>query len=336
MKRLNLSFLVLLCSFIFFFIIFVFVIKINSAYNKLDLETEKFQKLNEEIQSYLEYIKSIDENYKIAVYIKDLSKDFVIKINSDKLIPSASVVKVPIMAAVYYLVDKGELSLNDSLVYKKKHRCGGAGIIKRYSYGKRFKVRELVELMITISDNVATHMLMEKIGIERLNKIFKDLGLKNTDVKRYVMDLYSRNKGLENYTTAEDIGILLEKIYKGELISKEVSSNMLSLLMKQKISDRIPKKLPEEVNVAHKTGLMRNVCHDVGIVFTKNGDFVICVLTENMRSKFAKDIIAEISYKTYSLYGEVGNKDIEITNLESEVGIDESTNNSSWVDSGGN
>ncbi len=334
MKRNNLSILIFGCFFILLFIIFI--LKINSANNKSKIEINKLEKLNKDIQSYLEDLKYFNENSKVAVYIKDLSTDYVIKINSDELIPSASVVKVPLMAAVYYLAYRGEISLEDILVYKKRHHCGGAGVIKRYSYGKKFKIKELLELMITISDNVATHMLMDKIGIERLNKIFKDLDLKNTNVKRYVMDLYSRNKGIENYTTAEDIGMLLEKIYKGELISKQASSEMLLLLMKQRICDRIPKKLPKEVTVAHKTGLMRNVCHDVGIVFSRNGDFIICVLTENIISKFAKNIIAEISYKTYSLYDEVENKDIEITNSEGEVGIDESTDSSSWIDSGGN
>lgn len=331
-KRSKLSFLLFICNFVFFLIIVIFVLKINSAYDKFDLEINKLKQLNEEIQSYLGNLQTINNNSKVSVYIKDIATDYTIKINSEELFPAASVVKIPIMVAVYYLVDKSELSLDEILVYKKRHRCSGAGIIKNYPYGKKFKIRELVELMITISDNIATHMLMERVGIERLNKIFEELGLKNTNVKRYVMDLYAREKGLENYTTAEDIGLLLEKIYKGKLISQEASTEMLLLLMKQKICDRIPKKLPKEVIVAHKTGLMRNVCHDVGIVYTKNGNFIICILTENIKTKLAKNIIAEISYKTYCLY------DIENKNridVESEV-VDESSDNVVGIDSGGN
>ncbi|MCX7956612.1 MAG: class A beta-lactamase-related serine hydrolase, partial [Endomicrobia bacterium] len=151
---------------------------------------------------------------------------------------------------------------------------------------------------------------------------------------RYVMDLVSRDKGIENYTTAEDIGMLLEKIYKKELISREYSTEMLLLLMKQKISDRIPKKLPKEVVVAHKTGLMRNVCHDTGIIYTKNGDFIICVLIENINCKLAKDIISEIAYKTYSLYDE--NASYTNTSLEKINGaVDDVSNITAGYDTGG-
>ncbi|MCS7231096.1 MAG: serine hydrolase [Elusimicrobiota bacterium] len=333
-RQLNKSYFILsLINLILFLLVGIFVYKINSSYEKFVLEIERLETLKKELIDYISKIK--DNNCKISIYIKDLSTQHIIDINSKEPIPAASIIKIPIMTAVYYLVDKGEISLDDLLTYKKKHRCGGAGIIKNYHYGKKYKVKELIDLMISISDNVATHMLIDYVGMERLNLIFKRLGLKNTNINRYVMDLVSRDKGIENYTTAEDIGMLLEKIYKKELISREYSTEMLLLLMRQKITDRIPKKLPKEVVVAHKTGLMRNVCHDTGIVYTKNGDFIICVLIENINCKLAKDIISEIAYKTYSLY----DKDISYTKTFSEkingaIYGDSSIN--TGVDTGGN
>ncbi|MEN3013335.1 MAG: serine hydrolase [Endomicrobiia bacterium] len=318
-------------NFILLLLVSIFVLRINSYYEKFILEINKLEELKKEL---MEYIKTynLSDNQKISLYIKDLSTDYTIRINSEELIPSASLVKIPIMAAVYYLTEKGKIFLDNELIYQRKHLCGGSGIIKNYKFGKKFKIRELVELMITISDNIATHMLIEYIGIKNLNEIFKELGLKNTNISRYVMDLRARDKGIENYTTAEDIGLLLEKIYKKELVSKNSSNEMLLFLMKQKISDRIPKKLPREVAVAHKTGLMRNVCHDAGIVYTRNGDFIICILTKNLDSNLAKEIIAEVAYKTYSLYDNMFDKFKSSTSNDYAT----STNNDFGDDTGDN
>jgi beta-lactamase class A len=311
-----------------FLIVFVFVTRINSIYNKYELKVEEFKKLEQSLQ---EYVNSLTQNNsEISLYIKDLSTEYEIKINSDKEIPSASLVKIPIMAAVYELAEKGDLSLNEKLTYKKKYRCGGSGIIKRSRYGTKFTIRELVELMITLSDNVATHMLIDRIGIKNLNKIFKELGLKNTNIDRFVMDLQARDKGIENYTTAEDIGLLLEKIYRGKLVSKEASVEMLLIMLKQRISDRIPKKLPTQVAVAHKTGLMKDVCHDAGIVYTNNGDFIICVLTHNIKPQVAKEIIADAAYMTYCMY------DKNYVEEKGEKVVDDTTNTDLGDDTGGN
>ena len=133
-------------------------------------------------------------------------------------------------------------------------------------------------------------------------QIKRDFGLKITNMDRSIMDLRARRKGIENYTTAREMGELLDKIYTGELVSKRASGEMLAILRNQQIADRIPKYLPKELVIAHKTGLMRNSCHDAGIVFTQNGDFIVVVLTEKIRAKTAKKLIAGIAYKAYSVY----------------------------------
>lgn len=335
MKRRNnkIYYLLSLINLSLFLIVGIFVYKINSYYEKFILNIERLEQLKDEIQRYLSALQNSEG--KISIYIKDLSTNYAIKINSEVQMPSASILKIPIMAAVYYLAEKGKLSLNEVLTYKKKHMCGGSGIIKNYRYGKKFTIKQLVELMITVSDNIATHMLIERVGIKNLQEIFLDLGLKHTTIERYIMDLKARDRGVENYTTAEDIGELLEKIYKKELISSEVSMEMLLILMKQKISDRIPKKLPREIVVAHKTGLMKNVCHDAGIVYTKNGDFIICVFTENINTSLAKNIISDVAYMSYCLYENI-DSDLKPTVIEGVDTSNEFKDNNIGDDTGGN
>ncbi len=296
-RRVVLSFFLL----IFFTVIVFLASKIYSSFVEKKGRKEQFGLIKELLMNYISHNK--DEKTKIAVYIKDLATEEVVKINENIKIPAASLVKIPLMAAVYYLAEKNELSLDELLTYKKHHHSGGSGKIKHLRYGTKFTLRELVKLMITCSDNIATNMITERIGLHRINSIFKNqLGLKFTNMDRYVMDLRLRDKGVENYTTAEEIALLLEKIYRGELISKKASTEMLNILMNQNISDRIPKYLPQETVVAHKTGLMKNICHDAGIVFTNKGDFIVVVLTEQMDTKLAKNFIATVAYKTYCVY----------------------------------
>ena len=121
------------------------------------------------------------------------------------------------------------------------------------------------------------------------------------------MDFEERKEGVENYTTAEDMAYLLEGLYKNKILNKDYSLKCLELLKDQKINDRIPRKLPKGgAFVAHKTGLERHICHDVGIVYTSRGDFIICVLVkhEDRYAKSAKKLIAEIALLTYNYYGD--------------------------------
>jgi beta-lactamase class A len=121
-----------------------------------------------------------------------------------------------------------------------------------------------------------------------------------------MMDFSDRKNGIENYTTARDISYILEKIYRGELINQKISKQCLELLQRQKMRDRIPARLPANTIVAHKTGLERGICHDAGIVFTPNGDFLICVLVKhkNKTARPAKKFIAQLAFLAYNYYTE--------------------------------
>lgn len=258
-----------------------------------------YNKLAEEVTSSIKQFPGT-----VGVYIKDLRTGATIKFNENKLLPSASLVKIPIMAAVFQAINDGNLSLDKEIVLRKKHKVGGSGKLRRYRSGRKFTVKKLVELMITESDNTATNMLTDLLGFSYINHLFQNkLNLESTNLERSIMDLKARRKGRENYTTAKEIGELLEKIYHGKIINKETSFKMLNILLRQKSKDRIPRLLPKGLPIAHKTGFMRDTCHDAGIIFTSKGDFVVCVLTDNVKSiRLAKILIGDIAYKTYQYY----------------------------------
>lgn len=264
----------------------------NIKRQKVLLETKKQEWLN--LKNNLGN-KVMSFNGTVAVVIKDLNNNWEIAFNKDKLIPSASLVKIPIMLSCFEAAQEGKISLNDAL--------------KPGSYDKLtasvFTPEELFEPMITRSDNAAANALIDYLGFDTLNDYFKKMGLKNTNISRKMLDFKERKEGVENYTNAQDMAYLLEELYRNNFLSPQVSEKCLALLGGQKINDRIPKKLPKDgVFVAHKTGLERHVCHDVGIVFTNKGDFIICVLVkhENKFAKPAKKLISDIALTTFNYY----------------------------------
>ena len=240
-------------------------------------------------------------NGEVAVVIKDLDTGLEIAFNEDKLLPSASLVKIPIMASCFYAEAEGRLKLVETIRLENADKVAGSGVLKQESPGKGYTIEKLIELMISESDNTAANMLIKRMGTDYLNDCFKRIGLKNTNLAREMMDFKSRKEGIDNYTTARDIAFIMEKMYRGKLLNALVSRKCLHILANQKVNDRIPKKLPAGTIIAHKTGLEKGVCHDAGIVYTANGNFLICVLTKHKykNARQAKGLISDISLVTY-------------------------------------
>jgi beta-lactamase class A len=258
-----------------------------------------FRDLAREIESQA---ASVDFNYSLIIKDLDLSC-FEIATEPDKSVAAASLLKLPILAAAFTAVDEGKISLDTIVKIEKKDITGGSGKLKAMQLPVELTLREVLELMISISDNTATNKVIGLLGAEYINEVFGRLGLRRTSLCRKMMDFSLRRKGVENYTCASDIALLLEKIYHKDLVSEDFSRLALSFLKKQKVSDRIPRHLPEETVIAHKTGLERGVVHDAGIVFGPKGDYVICVLLDNVRSyETGKKFIAQVSLLTYNLY----------------------------------
>lgn len=238
-----------------------------------------------------------------GIVVKDLRTKQCVRINGDRLFPSASLVKVPIMAVVFQAEKEGVLKLTDEIKLERKFKSRGGGKLWRTRSGREFQVADLVERMIDESDNTATNMLVDRLGFGYINKKFVEFGLKSTDLRRGVMDLKWRDAGIENYTTPDEMCFLLEKIYEKKLVSREASERMLEILKKQKVNDRLPRMLPDDVEIAHKTGTLRGTISDCGIIFTPEGDFVICVLTDDIKSnRMAKKFIGKIADWTYQFY----------------------------------
>jgi beta-lactamase class A len=154
--------------------------------------------------------------------------------------------------------------------------------------GKKRTLHELVYDMITVSSNLATNILIEYVGAEKVTRTMRQLGAANIQVLRGVEDGKAYQRGLNNTTTAYDLLIIYEKIATGQAVSQKASEEMIQILLDQRFKDIIPALLPLEVKVAHKTGMITGTHHDSGIVMLPDGRKYILVLL----SKHLKDMDA--------------------------------------------
>ncbi|MCB4756721.1 MAG: class A beta-lactamase-related serine hydrolase [Elusimicrobia bacterium] len=241
----------------------------------------------------------------VGIYIKDLKSGRTFEWNADVPFVSASLIKLPIMAAVFQAIKEGAFSLDTRLVLRRVHRRAGSGTLKWSGPGSRYSVSYLIYEMMTRSDNTATAILVDRLGFDYLNTCFERMGLETTRISKSGMSLADRlQPEKDNYTTAREMGFLLDRIYRRRLITDGLSDLMLEVMKGTHDRHRLAAPLPKEWKLAHKTGLLRRHCHDVGIVFTPEGDYVICVLTgQNGNYRKAKRIIASVGRQAYAYMG---------------------------------
>ena len=246
------------------------------------------------------------QNGNVAVVIKNLKINEVIKINENLVFPSASTIKLAIMTELLNQVQSGKLFLEDKIKLTENMKTGGDGILKELEQGHEFSLKEIMILMIIVSDNMATNILIDLLGMNNINAAIMNLGLTSTKLQRRMMDSQAAREGRENLITANDLAHLLELIYCGNNINREYSDLMLDVLKRQQVRGRLDLYLPEEVVIAHKTGDLDYLEHDVGIVYVPNNEYIICVLTnETKTNKDAREIIGKISKMVYEKYSDI-------------------------------
>ena len=241
---------------------------------------------------------------RVSVYLKDLRSGRTWTHNPDDLFPAASLIKVPILIATFYKIRDGGLHLDDPLVLTRLNRVGGSGSLKWRPDGTKLTLRDALTHMINESDNTATKMVLERLGIGYVQQQFPRMGLLYTGIYEEGMSIKGGRVAHENYTTAREMEMLEEKIYRGEAVDKESSALMMEILKKPKaVASRLAKGMPAGWEIAHKTGLLRQACHDSAIFLTPNGDYAVTVLTgQNASYSEAKNFITKLAHVTFENY----------------------------------
>jgi beta-lactamase class A len=251
----------------------------------------------------------------VGLYYRGLVGPDSVLIGANLRFHAASTVKVPVMIQLFRDADAGLLRLDDSLTVHVAFPSlveGQAFVVGRkddsdstlYAWeGRNRSVRDLLELMITRSSNLATNILIERVGAARAQTSARALGAWSIQVLRGVEDGLAYRAGLNNTTTARDLGVLLLAIAQGQAASRAACDSMLAILGRQEFNEGIPAGVPPGTRVAHKTGWVGEVVyHDAAIVYPAHGAaYVLTVLTGGIKEdSVAHNLVADLSRMVYA------------------------------------
>ncbi len=263
--------------------------------------------------------KSINADW--GIYLKCLETGEEIAINADKQMDTMSVIKIPLMVEALRQIEAGKFSLDDKITLKETDKRPGTGIIRSLDPGAVLTVKDALTLMIIVSDNTATDWLYDKVGgVEPVNQLAQSLGLKNTHAFSNAdawfkalraapspAQFHADGKSPFGLSSPRDMGRLLERIERGQAVSKKSSDLMLQMLRGQVYSSRLPKYVTAAgFRVPHKTGdFLPYIANDVGILESPNRNIVISVFTAHHygTGAYLEDAIARIAEQVADYFG---------------------------------
>ncbi len=230
----------------------------------------------------------------LAIGYKNLETSVTYYYNENHIFPGASIVKVPILLEYIRQKESHMLDPNTLVEVTDKDIVGGAGILFELHRGIQVTLQDLAHLMIVISDNTASNMLLDVVGMDEVNAFSRSVGLSDTVIGRKFM-IDPKAKFSKNFTSVRDMVKLLSKLYHKEILSPEGCQEAIDIMSRQQYKEKIPLLLPKKMKIANKTGEITGVRHDVAIVFYDT-PYVLCFLTEELPDVVKADrLIAELS-----------------------------------------
>ena len=269
------------------------------------------------VEKGLQDIKKEIESYDgvAGVYVRDIEGGYGYGVRPDEEFFSASVIKVPIMVAVFRKIDEGKLSLSDTFPTEESDWAAGAGWMQWEDPGQPYAVYDYLLMMMTQSDNVATNALVRKVGGRKyVNEVARSMGAEDTKLFQKVTSERGAVPKLDNRTTTRDMAVMLDKIADGKAASSESCKAMVDIMAQNYLESWLVDSLPEDVDVdiANKGGWLYKVYDEVGIVFHENRPYAVAILSKYGPGdpREAKPTLKGISRKTWEIQeGEEKNKD---------------------------
>lgn len=222
----------------------------------------------------------------------------MLALRKDERVVSASTIKVAIMLSVLDAVQKGELTLQQELFISDEYILDDSSV---FEYGAQpMTIDALIKWMIILSDNTATNALIRLMGMERINAYCTSIGLKNSRVERVMLDFAAVERGLNNYTSAQDQCDMLLKLYHKSILTPVLCEYAMDVLLGQRWKDDLMRYIPDNVKVAHKTGSLDNLDHDSALFYLENIRFYLGVFVWDAPSnKHAQGLIGRIGKRVY-------------------------------------
>jgi beta-lactamase class A len=245
----------------------------------------------------------------VGVAILDLTSGQQLLIHPDEVFPQASSIKIAVLAELYHQAEQAAHGVKDRATLKDRYVVRAADLVADSSIlggltpgVTSLTNRDLATIMVAVSDNSATNVLIDRVGMDNVVRLTESLGLAHTQLRRKMMDLQAAAQGRENISTPREMMQLLEQLYRGKVIGPPLLDDFFAVLATAKESF-IPRDLPPDLKIANKPGELEGVRNDSGIVFLKNRPYVICVMTTYLANERAgEDAITRISSLTYGVF----------------------------------
>jgi len=257
-----------------------------------------WQKLESTIHDVDEHLDGV-----MGVAIEDLKTGEQFFLHENEVFAQASSIKIAVLGNLYLQAQQGKLKLTDLYTVQASDLVPDSDIMGGLTPGvTRVTLRDLGTMMVGVSDNSATNVLIDRVGMENVNAMLDSLGLAHTRLRRKMMDLDAARQGRENISTAREMMTLLEDIHKGKVLNKESTADFFKVLSTNKNS-WIPRDLPADVKIANKPGALEGVRNDSGIVLVEGRPYVICVMTAFLTNeRDGEQAISKVSLAAWRMF----------------------------------
>lgn len=257
-----------------------------------------WQKLESSIQQVDQHLDGV-----MGVAIEDLTTGDHYFLHEDEVFAQASSIKITVLANLYLQAQQGKLKLTDLYTVQSSDLVPDSDIMNGLTPGvTRVTLRDLATMMVAVSDNAATNVLIDRVGMTNVNAMLDSLGLTHTRLRRKMMDLEAAKQGRENISTPREMMMFLDAIFHGKVLNKESTEDFFKVLSTNKDSF-IPRDLPAGLRIANKPGELEAVRNDSGIVFVEGRPYVICVMTAFLNNeRDGEDAIRKVSLEAWRMF----------------------------------
>ena len=215
--------------------------------------------------------------------------------NAERRFVAASTVKIPIMIELFRQIDHGKHALDDRYQLQRADRAAGSGVMLHLHDGMEFTLKDLTYLMISISDNTATNVLIDRVGIEQVNATMRELGMAGSTLSRKMGQRDENRPDKENWATPDDYATAVESLLNGQAASPSSCAQMIAMLEKQQNDRRIARHVPEHLRWGSKTGSLPGVVNDAGFIETARGPMIVSIYCEHPDRHLAEQTIGDIT-----------------------------------------
>src|SRR5450631_83700 len=255
-------------------------------------------------KSILDIDRSLDGVMGVAIV--DLTDGHKYLLHANDVFPQASSIKICILAELYRQAQQGKLKLTDLYTVNTADLVQDSDIMGGLTLGvTQITLRDIATMMVAVSDNSATNVLIDRVGMDNVNAFLSAQGLRDTRLRRKMMDLKAAVEGRENVSTPNEMLNLLTALYRREILNKELTADFFKVLSTHKDS-WIPRDLPDDLKIADKPGALEGVRNDSGVIFVDKRPYVLCVMTTYLhRERDGEEAISNISLAAWRMFDRI-------------------------------